>query len=295
MDLARMVTGSSPLRPLGNRPLLHAQSINHVTQPSPSTTHSPLLAKRPQGGNYCANPNCNPRMHSRRQGNADCCESFCLNCCQLAAAEAEATHKSRARCPVRSHRVNRQSRSSAPLGVLPPIQPIELDVSASNGTIVAPLPGPALAHARSDLLVAHDSRYAQPLARMWQETTPEWLEAKQDASRQDMSARGRKKAAAATKVVHRQMVNVHRPMHTWARVPAVRRSAIFNPFNRLFAILPTSTTALFSSLLHFISPFSTTANSLTGGLPASSECSMPKASSISSAIAALLRPFTKVM
>ena len=202
-----MVTGSSPLRPLGNQPPLHAQPINHVTQPSPSTTQSPLLAKRPQGGNYCANPNCNPCTHSRHQENADCSESFCLNCCQLAAAEAEATHKSRAQCPVRSHRAAQQNHSSAPLSVLPPLQPIELDVSASNGTIVAPLPGPALAHARSDLLVAHDSRYAWPLARMWQETTPEWLEAKRDASRQDMSVRGHKKAAATTNVVRRQMVN----------------------------------------------------------------------------------------
>ena len=91
--------------------------------------------------------------------------------------------------------------------MLPPLQPVELDVSASNGTIVAPLPGPALTHARSDLLVAHDSRYAQPLARMWQETTPKWLEAKRDASRQDMSARGHKKAAATTTVVRQQMVN----------------------------------------------------------------------------------------
>ena len=207
MDLTHMVTGSSPLRSLGNQPPLQAQPINHVTQPSPSTAHSPLLAKRPQGGNYCANPNCNPRAHSRRQGNADCSESFCLNCCQLAAAEVEATHKSRARCPVWSHQVDWRSHSSAPLGALPPPQPIELDVSASNGTIVAPLPGPALAHAHSNLLVAHDSHYAQPLARMWQETTPEWLEDKRDASRQNMSARGRKKAAATTKVVHRQMVN----------------------------------------------------------------------------------------
>lgn len=116
-------------------------------------------------------------------------------------------HKSRAQCPVRSHRADWRSHSSAPLGALPPPQPIELDVSASNGTIVAPLLGPALAHARSDLLVAHDSHYAQPLAMMWQETTPEWLEAKQDASRQNMSARGHKKVAAATKVVCQQMVN----------------------------------------------------------------------------------------
>ena len=91
--------------------------------------------------------------------------------------------------------------------MLPPLQPIELDVYASNGTIVAPLLGPALAHARSDLLVAHDSCYTQPLARIWQETTPEWLEAKQDASRQDMSVRGHKKAAATTNVVCQQMVN----------------------------------------------------------------------------------------
>lgn len=36
MDLAHMVTGSSPLRSLGNWPLLQAQPINNVTQPSPS-------------------------------------------------------------------------------------------------------------------------------------------------------------------------------------------------------------------------------------------------------------------
>lgn len=223
MNLSHMVTGSSPLRPLRNRQPLQSQSINHEIQPSPPSpltgSQSQLLTttNRPQGGIFCANSDCNPRAHSRRQGNTDCTECLCLNCCQRAAAEAVAAHRYRARCPVRSHRSEKKGLSTASIAALPSSRPIEqliyphasssTPVSANNNTI--PIIPSGLTNLRAEplRLVAQDLRYAQPLPRMWQDTTPEWLEAKREASKEDMAATGRKKAAAITKVVQRQMVN----------------------------------------------------------------------------------------
>ena len=206
MNLSRMVNGSSPLRPSREQPPLQPHALS-TAQPQPPTT-----TKRPQGGIYCTNVDCNPRAEHPRQGNTECSECLCRNCCQRASASAAAAQKPRARCPVRSHR-SKPCPNSAASVALPHLQLTEPHAStsaltsANTATFSVSSTGQRLAETQAEPLVQQDSRYAQPLPTMWQETTHEWLEAKRAAGAEDMAATGRKKAAALTKVVQRQTVN----------------------------------------------------------------------------------------